>query len=386
MVGQGGIMPLRLAHILHRSWPVLASLALCAAPLCPAAAEATAAADHGKSGVVELITDGDGTSLAMAEEVASAVDDGATRRLLPLAGHGGVRDLVDLSALRGVDVAIVTKDALDVAKKPNSQVSLENVTYIARLYNEELHILARPHIHGVEDLAGRRVNFDGSAVVTGPAVLGLLKIEVEPVFENPAIAQAKLKSGDIAAIIYVAAKPTPRFAMMSDVNGLHFLPVPMSPALANKSYVAASLTAKDYPHLVHDDAPVDTIAVGTVMVAGNLPKNSDRYRNVANFVDAFFTQLPQLQDAHRRPKWAEAKLGLELPGWTRFAPADAWLKRHGVAPVVVAATEDDLQATFAKFLEERSRHSGGPDLSAQEKNQLFDQFRRWKSQQSAQTQ
>jgi TRAP-type uncharacterized transport system substrate-binding protein len=368
-------MPLRLAHVLRWSWPAVAGLALCAGPLAAAAAEG--AAEHGKSGVVELITDGDGTSLAMAQDLASVIDDGATRRVLPVVGHGGVRDLIDLSALRSIDVAIVSKDALDLAKKPNSQVNLENVTYIARLYNEELHILARPHIKSIEDLAGRRVNFDGSAVVTGPQVLDLLKIDVEAAFDDPAVAQAKLKSGDIAAIVYLAAKPTPRFAMLNDTNGVHFLAIPMKPELAS-SYTQAVLSAKDYPRLVRDEAPVETIAVGMVMVAGNVPKNSDRYRNVANFVEAFFTQLPQLQDAHRRPKWGEVNLATELPGWTRFPPAEAWVKRHVVAAPQIAK-EDDLQATFAKFLDEHSRQSGGRELSTQEKDQLFDQFRRWKS-------
>lgn len=368
-------MPMRLAHILRRCWPALAGLALCATPI--AAASAESAAPRAKSGVIELLTDGDGSSIAMAQDLAGVVDDGATRRLLPVVGHGGVRDLIDVTALRGVDLAIVSTDALEFAKKPNSQVSLENVTYIARLYSEELHILARPHIHSIEDLAGRRVNFDGSAVVTGPELLSRLKIDVEAVFESPAVAQSKLRSGDIAAIVYLAPKPTPRFAMVNEANGMHFLPIPMSPELA-KSYSKAVLSAKDYPRLVHDEAPVETVAVGMVMIAGNLPKNSERYRNAANFVDAFFTQLPQLQAGAHGAKWAEVNLAVELPGWTRFPPAEAWLKRHAIAPAQVA-TGDNLQATFAKFLDERRRQSGGPELSAQEKEQLFDQFRRWKS-------
>jgi TRAP-type uncharacterized transport system substrate-binding protein len=372
-------MPLHLAHILRWCGPAVAGFALCAAPLSTASAERSA--EHAKGAVIEIITDGDGASLALAQDLASVIDDGATRRLLPVVGHGGMRDVIDLSALRGVDLAIVSKDALDLAKKPSSQASLENVTYVARLYNEELHILARPHIHSIEDLAGRRVNFDGSAVVTGPEVLSLLKIEVEAGFDSPAVAQAKLRSGDIAAIVYLAPKPTPRFAVLNDANGLHFLPIPMKPELA-KSYAPASLSARDYPRLVHDEAPVETIAVAMVMVAGNLPRNSDRYRNVANFVDAFFTQLPQLQADHRT-KWGEVTPAAELPGWTRFPPAEAWLKRHVVAPAPVA-TEDELHATFAKFLDERSRQSGGRELSAQEKEQLFDQFRRWKSAQTTQ--
>jgi uncharacterized protein len=370
-------MPLCPAPVLRLSRPVVAGLALSCGLLSAAAAESPA--DRSKGAVIEMITDGDGASVAMAQDLAGVIDDGATRRLLPVAGHGGVRDVIDLGMLHDIDLAIVSKDALDYAKKPNAQAGVENFTYVAKLYNEELHVLARPHIKTMEDLSGRRVNFDGGAVVTGPAVFSLLKIDVEAAFDNQALAMAKLKSGDIAAIVYLAPKPTPRFTAFGDANGLHFLSIPLKPELT-ASYVPAHLTAQDYPRLVQKDAPVDTIAVRMVMIAGNLPRNSERYRNVANFVEAFFAQFPKLQEPYHQPKWGEVNLASEVPGWTRFPPAEAWLKHH----VVVAAKEEDLHETFAKFLDERSRQSGGPELSAQEKEQLFDQFRRWKSAQTTQ--
>jgi uncharacterized protein len=109
-----------------------------------------------------------------------------------------------------------------------------------------------------------------------------------------------------------------------------------------------------------------------------LQPRSERYANVASFVDAFFTQFPRLQEAPRHPKWAEVNLAAELPGWKRFPAADAWLKRNVVAQAP-AIDDKEMQEIFAKFLDERSKLAGGKPMSAQEKDQLYQQFRHWQT-------
>lgn len=339
------------------------------------AARGDTLADRTNRGLVELLTSGDAASIQMAQDLATVLDDGATRRVLPVIGHGAVEGLVDLAALRGVDMTIVQTDVLDYAKQHQTPPNIETITYIAKLHNEELHVLARPEIAQIQDLAGKKVEFAGGARVTGPAVMGLLKINVQALFDDHALALQKLASGDVAAIAYVAAKPTPIFDRFGGGDRLHFLAVPMTPALA-KAYVPAQLTAADYPRLIGADAPVDTIAVGTALVVAKLQPDSERYRNVANFVDAFFTQFPRLQQPPHHPKWGEVNLAAELPGWKRFPPADAWLKSNAVASAQ-PLNEKDLRDIFAKFLDERSKLSGGRTFSAEEKDQLFDQFQRW---------
>jgi uncharacterized protein len=340
------------------------------------AASAETLSERTNRGLVEVMTASDGASIQMAEDIASVLDDGATRRVLPVVGHGSVQNVVDLKALRGVDLAIVQSDVLEAAKQKKLVPGVEILNYIAKLHNEELHVLARPEIARIEDLAGKKVDFGGGAAITGAAVFDILRIKVEPVFDDHAMALQKLKSGEVAAMAFVAAKPTPLFEVVRG-EGLHFLAIPLKPELAS-AYVPAQLTNEDYPRLIGADAPVDTIAVGMVMVVANLTPTTERYRNVVNFVDAFFTQFPRLQDAPRHPKWTEVNLTAELPGWKRFAPADTWLKRNVVAQ---APTLDDkeLREIFAKFLDERTRLSGGPAMSPQEKEQLFDQFRRWQN-------
>src|SRR5579875_3874063 len=85
-----------------------------------AGAAAESLSGRANRGLVEIMTGGgDGSSIRMVQDLASVLDDGAARRLLPVVGRGAVQNLIDLRALRRVDIAIVQTDALDAAKRRN---------------------------------------------------------------------------------------------------------------------------------------------------------------------------------------------------------------------------------------------------------------------------
>src|SRR5437868_10372350 len=69
-------------------------------------------------GVVEIETSGSaGMSIRLVEDLANLVDDGATRRVLPVVGKGALQILVDLKYLRGIDMAILPIDVLDTLRR-----------------------------------------------------------------------------------------------------------------------------------------------------------------------------------------------------------------------------------------------------------------------------
>lgn len=365
----------------RRPGAVVALAALALALSAGAALAADALIERANRGLVEIVTGGvDGTSARMAEDLAELLDDGATRRVLPVLGKGASQNLADLKALRGVDLAIVQTDVLEDARTRRLYPDLDGfVSYIAKLNNDEFHLLARADIKSVADLAGKKVNFgppgDGTAF-TGPRLFELLKIAVEPTGYGQAQALEKLRKGEIAAMAMVVGKPAMLFQGVRRRDDLHFLALPLKGAI-DAGYIPARLASEDYPDLVPPGSPVDTVAVGTVLLVAGLAPDSERYRNVANFVEAFFTQFPKLLEAPHQPKWQEVNLAAELPHWRRFPPADAWIKRNGAAPT--AFSEDQLRDIFVKFLDERSKASGSQTLSAEQKVELYDQFRRWQS-------
>src|SRR5579864_2974276 len=203
----------------------------------------------------------------------------------------------------------------------------------------------------------------------------LLGITVTFTNDDQRTALEKLRRGDIAAVAFVSGKPTPLFRELDDKDGLHFLAIPLSSAIT-EAFVPTRLTKDDYPGLVASDQPVSTVAVGTVLVAANLAVDSPRYRNIANFVNAFFTGFQSLTEPGHHPKWREVNLYADFPGWVRFPPADQWLQRNAPSP---SEPPQDLKAAFSKFIEDRQKAAGGAVLTDQQKDDLYQQFQRWQA-------
>jgi uncharacterized protein len=335
-------------------------------------------------GVVELETGrGTGISVAIAEDLANVVDDGATRRVLPVVGKGGIGNITDLELLHGIDLAILQDDVMNYARQQNLFQGIENrVTYVAKLYNEEFHLLARGDIKTVADLANQKVNVDlrgGGTEITTTRLFSLLNIPIVMVNDDAGVALEKLRRGEIAALAVVTGRPAPIFRALIGENGLHFVALPLNSAIT-AAYLPARLTADDYPALIQYNHPVDTVAVGAVLVAADLQPASDRYRNVVNFVDAFFTGFQSLLLPGHNSKWHEVNIAAELPGWRRFPPAADWLQRN--APSASEPGEEALKAIFARFIDERQQAAGGVPLSQQQKDDLFSQFERWQKSQA----
>jgi uncharacterized protein len=353
---------------------------------CPGAMAAKATVPSSESifanrGVVELETGSSaGISVRIVEDLASVVNDGATRRVVPVVGQGSLGNIVDLELLRGIDMAIVPADILDYAREQKVFPGIDaTVTYITKLYNEELHLLARPEIKSIADLANRKINVDlrdSSTAITVKRLFDLMRLTVTAANDPQEIALQKLRNGEIAALAFVAGKPAPLFHNLNADEGLHFLAFPFSSAVTER-YVPTRLTATDYPGLIPQDRPVDTVAVSAVMVVTNLQQSPERYRNVTNFVDAFFTGLPSLLEPGHHPKWQEVNLAAEVPGWRRYPPADQWLQRNLQA--AKAPNPDELLSMFVRFVDERRQSTGGTPMTQQEKYDLFQQYQHWES-------
>ncbi|HZH45155.1 MAG TPA: TRAP transporter substrate-binding protein, partial [Roseococcus sp.] len=113
------------------------------------------------AGTVGVVSGGvDGTYVRIAADLA-AVLDGPELRVLPIIGKGSLQNIEDIILLRGIDVGIVQSDTLAVARRRRRLPGIENmIQYIAKLYDEEVHVLARDDIGSMRDLAGQPVNID----------------------------------------------------------------------------------------------------------------------------------------------------------------------------------------------------------------------------------
>src|ERR1700742_2897186 len=101
----------------------------------------------------------EGAPLRLAAEMARVVDDGPNLHVLPIVTRGPTENLNSLLYLRGVDLAIINSDSLDEYRIGFPAIR-DHVAYLLRLFPSELHVFVRPEIKSLEDLAGKKVNFN----------------------------------------------------------------------------------------------------------------------------------------------------------------------------------------------------------------------------------
>jgi TRAP transporter TAXI family solute receptor len=307
-----------------------------------------------------------GTYVQFGADLASVLDDGDQMRVLPIIGRGSVQSIADILFLKGVDLGILRADTLDYLERKGYTGQIRNqFAYITKLYNEEMHVVARSSIRSLADLNGRRVAVDlpnGGTFVTAITVFERLGIK-------PVYAYEKLKNGELDAVVAVQGSPSKAVSQVKG-DGLHFVPIPYSAPLQN-DYLPSVLKAEDYPSLIPPGGRVDTIAVPAILAAYNWPAKSERYRKVEHFVQVFFDRLKYLQQPPFHPKWKEVVLSAPLKGWNRFPAAQQWLDQN-------SGSTSDTRHKFDQFMATQARESGrqGARVPEQE-DALYQQFLKW---------
>ena len=285
-------------------------------------------------------------------------------RILPIVGMGGAQNIRDVLYLRGVDMGITSTQMLRYFASTGelSGALDQQITYITRLYPEEMHVVAGPNVKSLQDLNGKKVNFSevgSSTQITARDVFGLLSVNVEEVNKSQEDALVAIKNGEIAATVDFSGKPAGIFAHVQASDNLHLVEVPYTHTLEN-IYLPGTLEQALYPNLIAAGQKVQTVAVDSVLITNNWGPASDRYRRVEKFVGALFRHFPDLKKPPRHPKWQEVDLGKELPGWQRFQAAQDWLQQ-------------------AKFIEFRAKHQGAnvQNESPADKQRMFREFLEW---------
>jgi TRAP transporter TAXI family solute receptor len=322
-----------------------------------------------------------GTYLAVAYDMSAVLDDGDNLRVLAIAGKGSVQNVRDILRLKGVDMGIVQSDVMaHFRQKGDLGENIDHrLVYITKLYNEEMHLVVHARIKDVADLNGQKVSFDlnnSGTQFSSRLIFPLLGVKPEEVNMGLTDALVKIKSGEIAGAVFVVGRPAAAIAKLAADPDLKLLPVRYTQALEDNSYLPATLTHQDYPALIPDGKPVETIAVGAVLAVYNWPRETDRHRRVAKFVDSFFTKFPDFQKAPRHAKWKEVNLAATLKGWKRLPVAQEALDKVAAVSAPAPTVPTIVDATLAR---QQAAKAAPGDPAEQER--LFQQFLEWRKQQ-----
>jgi TRAP-type uncharacterized transport system substrate-binding protein len=274
----------------------------------------------------------EGAPLRLAAEIARVVDDGPNMHVLPIVTRGPTENVNALLYLRGVDLAMINADVLEEYRTEFPEIR-RHVTYLFNLFPSELHVLVRPEIKSLEDLAGKKVNFNTpgtAAAYSGPLIFSRLGVDIDKTFIPHAQALQQLRKGDMAAVVFVTSKPVDAFTRGKWDDGFKFLPVPYDSKFEDY-YLPATLEASEYPALIKQGERISTLSVPTVLVSYNWPVGSNRYQRVARFTDYLFSRIDKLQVSGFDPKWQTINLRATVPGLNRFPAAQDWLDRQARA-------------------------------------------------------
>lgn len=321
-----------------------------------------------------------GTYVQIGADLASALDDGDNLRILPIVGRGSVQSIADILYLKGVDIGIIRSDTLDYLEKKGFASGLKSqMTFITKLYNEEMHVVAAKSVQKLSDLEGKTVAVDlpnGGTFITAITVFERLGIHPKFAYIEQRLAYEKMRKGEIDAMVAVQGVPS-KFTTTIKDERFHLVPIEYAAPLQG-DYLPSQLKADDYPSLIPAGQRIDTIAVPAILAAYNWSPGSERYRKVERFVQAFFDKFETLQKPPYHPKWKEVSLTANLQGWKRFPAAQAWLDQHANTAANSPNSSPEMRRKFDQFMATRASQTGSTGSAAPEQNEaLFEQFLEW---------
>src|SRR6266481_8697357 len=170
----------------------------------------------------------EGAPIHFATEIARVVNDGGAMQVLPIVTRGPTENVNDLLYLKGVDAAIINSDSLEEYKSQVPQIH-QRITYIISLFPSELHIFVRPEIQSLQDLIGKKVNFNTqgtAAAYSGPLIFSRLGLDVEKTFIPHQVALEQMRKGEMAGVVFITSKPVEAFLRGRWEPGFKFLPLP----------------------------------------------------------------------------------------------------------------------------------------------------------------
>jgi TRAP transporter TAXI family solute receptor len=262
-----------------------------------------------------------------------------------VAAHFGVRLAAQPSAgsLENVEAvlkrpdtpfAIVQSDVLDFiatfADDQDLQRTATGMRMVFPLYNEEVHLLARPGIASLTDLTGKRVAVgapDSGTLLTATLLLASAGVMAEEeVRIDTEEALAAMREGQVDAMFYVAGRPAKLFATgVAEADGFHLVPI-AEPAV-RQLYQATTIPAGTYPWQKEE---VPTVAVRAVLMTYDFSRPTRYHRaacaTVGKVARMIQSNLEWLRGPGRgHPKWKDVALDAGLVSWQRSPCAEAGL-------------------------------------------------------------
>jgi uncharacterized protein len=245
---------------------------------------------------------------------------------------------------------IVQSDVLDFvasfADDPELRKTKSMMRMVFPLYNEEVHILARPGIKTLADLNDKPVAVgapNSGTLLTASLLLASAGVQPKEVQIDTEDALAALRQGEIEAMFYVAGRPAKLFSEgVSEGDDLHLVPI-TEPAVL-ELYPLALIPAGTYRWQQEE---VQTVAVRAVLMTYDYSKPNRYHRQVCAMVGklarVIADNIEWLRKSGRgHPKWQEVDLNASVVNWDRSKCAEDGL--NGPDRYFMVFKQEDCEA------------------------------------------
>jgi len=330
--------------------------------------------EHVNDGTVTIMTGPvGGLTPIMGADLARVLDDGDRLRVLPVGGKGSVQNIIDILSLKSIDMGMVVSDVAEFFRIQYNVPNIESrLRFIAKLYNNEIYIVAPNSIKSIYDLVGKKVMAPKDVGFFSARII-FSRLNIDARFDyqtDDTLSLQRVIDGQADAWIVSVGKIFPIARSIKNDNGnLHLVPIPYDPKLRDL-YLPSKLTSGEYPNLIATGQEVETLATGVILASFNWPENTDRYRKVARFVDAFFSKINEFYLPPRNPKWRETNIQASVLGWQRFKAAQDWLDNRSAMPSRLSPEE------IKQFLAEKGIFRS-KNFSQEDITRLFNAFTEW---------
>lgn len=264
-------------------------------------------------------------SFDIVMRLSAGLDHQGGLRILPIAGKGPLQTLDDLIHLKGINAAILPSDVLEYARSNDMlKVGPEKLSYIVKLGQHDIHVLARKDITSIQELSGRRIAVGASteaSYVTSHLVLESAGVTFEEVPLGGAAAVKAVAEGQADAAILLGEEPLPELSGVKSRN-LHLLSL-QAPEALSATYAPALLSHEAYPTLLKKGETVETLSTAQIIAVFEWPRGSPQANVTAALADGLYRVL-QPEDTQS----AGINFSATVPGWRQAQVAGDILKKR----------------------------------------------------------
>ena len=239
--------------------------------------------------------------------VTIAADDAETARLRALASSLPKTHVRIVAASSGRTADFTVVPALDAARQGEK----------ARLFTEQLLVVAGPGVHSLEDLKDKVVSFGAdkspaqAAARSAFARLGVGVTETPLQLDN---ALDGIATGDVAAVVVLAPQPDARLARLRTTSGLHLVSWPDGVAAPDGASITA-ISGSAYPGLVKSGESIRAVGIEAALDASGRGAASPAAKS-------FLAALSQHSAALTKRGFDLIKADLETRNGRRVASAE----------------------------------------------------------------